>query len=122
MLAINPQTVARIRANLEVGGHAADIDGRMFRPLKHNGRQQAERWRMDPARSTAWSGNMPSASGSIGATRRNRCARRSSSRRLRTTLQLEDVKAAAYRDRSATKLYDRRGYNPEKPASSFGTY
>ena len=37
--------------------------------------------------------------------------------------QLEDVqKAVGYRDPSTTKLYDRRGYNPEKAASFFATY
>ena len=47
-LAINPQTAARLRAYLERTGHAADIDGPLFRPLKHNGKQQEERRRMDP--------------------------------------------------------------------------
>ena len=33
---------------------------------------------------------------------------------------LEDVQSAAgHADPSTTKLYDRRGYNPEKPASFF---
>jgi len=37
--------------------------------------------------------------------------------------QTEDVqKAAGHRDPSTTKLYDRRGYNPEKAASFFATY
>ena len=37
--------------------------------------------------------------------------------------QLEDVqKAAGHRDPGTTKLYDRRGYNPEKAASFFATY
>jgi hypothetical protein len=31
-------------------------------------------------------------------------------------------KAAGHRDRSTTKLYDRRGYNPEKAASFFASY
>ncbi len=36
---------------------------------------------------------------------------------------LEDVqKVAGHRDPSTTKLYDRRGYNPEKAASFFATY
>jgi hypothetical protein len=36
---------------------------------------------------------------------------------------LEDVqKAAGHRDPSTAKLYDRRGYNPEKAASFFATY
>lgn len=36
--------------------------------------------------------------------------------------QLEDVqKAASHRDRGTTKLYDQRGYNPEKAESFFAT-
>jgi hypothetical protein len=42
---------------------------------------------------------------------------------LRDGAQLEDVqKAAGHRDPGTTKLYDRRGYNPEKAASFFATY
>jgi hypothetical protein len=36
--------------------------------------------------------------------------------------QLEDVQKAAGRDPRTTKLYDRRGYNPEKAVSFFDTY
>jgi integrase/recombinase XerD len=32
------------------------------------------------------------------------------------------VSAAGYREPGTTKLYDRRGYNPEKSASFFATY
>src|SRR3974390_2745033 len=46
--AINPQTAARLRAYLEAAGHGADIDGPLFRPLKHNGKRQEERRAMDP--------------------------------------------------------------------------
>ena len=35
-LAIHPQTAQRIRAYFEMAGHAADIDGPMFRPLRYN--------------------------------------------------------------------------------------
>jgi hypothetical protein len=41
----------------------------------------------------------------------------------RSKTALEDVqKAAGHRDPGTTKLYDRRGYNPEKAASFFVTY
>jgi hypothetical protein len=41
---------------------------------------------------------------------------------LENGAQLEDVqKAAGHRDPGTTKLYDRRGYNPEKAASFFAT-
>jgi site-specific recombinase XerD len=42
---------------------------------------------------------------------------------LENGAQLEDVqKAAGHCDPGTTKLYDRRGYNPEKAASFFATY
>jgi integrase/recombinase XerD len=82
-LAINPQTAARLRAYLEASGHGADIDGPLFRPLKHNGKRQDERRGMDPD-AIAWFGNMPGNSGWIAATRRTPCGRHSSRRRSRT--------------------------------------
>ena len=47
-LAINPQTAARIRAYLALAGHGADIDGPLFRPLRHNGKRRDGRRCMDP--------------------------------------------------------------------------
>jgi site-specific recombinase XerD len=47
-LAMNPQTAARLHAYLEVAGHSADVDGSLFRPLKHNGKQRDTRRGMDP--------------------------------------------------------------------------
>jgi integrase/recombinase XerD len=43
---------------------------------------------------------------------------------LENGAQLEDVQKVAghHRDPGTTKLYDRRGYNPEKAASFFATY
>jgi site-specific recombinase XerD len=44
-------------------------------------------------------------------------------RALDNGASLEEVqKAAGHADASTTKLYDRRGYNPEKSASFFATY
>src|SRR6202045_4403068 len=41
-LAVNPQPAARLRAYLDASGHSADIDGPLFRPLRHNGKQDVE--------------------------------------------------------------------------------
>jgi site-specific recombinase XerD len=42
---------------------------------------------------------------------------------LENGASLEDVqRAAGHADPSTTKLYDRRGYNPEKSASFFANY
>jgi site-specific recombinase XerD len=122
-LAINPQTATRLRAYLEASGHRADIDGPLFRPLKHNGKRQDERRAMDPdaidrvVRKYAF----------VLGLDRGYSAHSMRATFITTALengaQLEDVqKAAGHRDLSTTKLYDRRGYNPEKAASFFATY
>jgi len=42
---------------------------------------------------------------------------------LENGASLEDVqRAAGHRETGTIKLYDRRGYNPEKSASFFATY
>ena len=122
-LAINPQTTARLRAYLEAAGHAADMVGPLFRPLHHNGKQSHARRAMDP---DAIDRLVRKYAATIGQ------ARGYSAHSMRATFittalengaQLEDVqKAAGHRDPSTTRLYDRRGYNPEKAASFFATY
>jgi integrase/recombinase XerD len=120
-LAINPQTAARLRAYLEAAGHGADIDGPLFRPLKHNGRE--ERRGMDP---DAIDRVVRKYAGELGLDH-GYSAHSMRATFITTALengaQLEDVqKAAGHRDPGTTKLYDRRGYNPEKAASFFATY
>lgn len=104
-------------------GHGADSDGPLFRPLRHNGKQRAERRRMDP---DAIDRVVRKYAVALGLD----CGYSAHSMRatfittaLENGAQLEDVqKAAGHRDPSTTKLYDRRGYNPEKAASFFATY
>jgi integrase/recombinase XerD len=83
-LAINPQTAARLRAYLEASGHTADIDGPLFRPLKHNGKRQEERRPMDPDAIDRVVRKYAGELGLIAATRRTRCAPPSSPPRSRT--------------------------------------
>jgi integrase/recombinase XerD len=122
-LAINPQTAARLRAYLEASGHGADIDGPLFRPLRHNGKRQEQRRHMDP---DAIDRVVRKYATELGLDR-GYSAHSMRATFITTALengaQLEDVqKAAGHRDPSTTKLYDRRGYNPEKVASFFATY
>ena len=122
-LAINPQTAGRIRAYLEVAGHANDHDGSMFRPARANVQPRGVAMRLDP---DTIDRILRQHSAAIGL------GRGYSAHSMRATFittalengaQLEDVqKAAGHRDPSTTKLYDRRGYNPEKAASFFATY
>lgn len=113
----------RLRAYLNKAGHAGDTDGPLFRPLHHNGKQRQVRRAMHPDAIDRVVRKHVAALG-LG-----RCHTAHSMRAtfITTALekggQLEDVKkAAGNRDPSTTRLYDRRGYNPEKAASLFATY
>jgi integrase/recombinase XerD len=122
-LAINPQTAARLRAYLDLAGHGADLDGPLFRPLRPNGKRQEERRPMDP---DAIDRVVRKFAAGLGLDR-GYSAHSMRATFITTALengaQLEDVqKAAGHRDPGTTKLYDRRGYNPEKAASFFATY
>ncbi len=122
-LAIHPQTAQRIRAYLETAGHAADMDGPLFRPLRRNQIEQNSRRAMHP---DAVDRVLRKYARAIGM-ERGYSAHSMRATFITTALengaQLEDVqKAAGHRDPSTTKLYDRRGYNPEKAASFFATY
>jgi integrase/recombinase XerD len=122
-LAINPQTAVRIRAYLDIAGHAGDREGPMFRPLRHNGKRQEERRRMDP---DAIDRVVRKYAAALGLDR-GYSAHSMRATFITTALEhgalLEDVqKAAGHRDPSTTKLYDRRGYNPERAASFFAIY
>jgi integrase len=122
-LAINPRTAARLRDYLAAAGHIGDMDGPQFRPLSHNGKATPRRRAMDP---DAIDRLVRKYATRLGL------ARGYSAHSMRATFittalengaQLEDVqKAAGHRDPSTTKLYDRRGYDPEKAASFFATY
>jgi integrase/recombinase XerD len=122
-LAINPQTAARIRAYLEAAGHGGDAEGAMFRPLRHNGKQDTGRRHMDPDAIDRVVRKYASQLGLDRGYSAHSMRATFITTALENGAQLEDVqKAAGHRDPSTTKLYDRRGYNPEKAASFFATY
>ena len=122
-LAINPQTAQRIDDYLNLAGHRDDPDGPLFRPVRKN------QLRSDPRRHLH-----PQA---IDRTLRRHVAKLGlgsgySAHSMRATFittalnngaSLEDVQRdVGHADPSTTKLYDRRGHNPEKSASFFATY
>ncbi len=122
-LAINPQAAQRIRAYLEHAGHGDQLDGPLFRPLRGNAKPLAAGNVIDPG---AIDRLMRKYAARIGL-KRGYSAHSMRATFITTALEngaaLEDVqKAAGHRDPSTTKLYDRRGYNPEKAASFFATY
>ena len=122
-LAIHPQAAQRICAYLDRCGHGNDHAGPLFRPLRGNAKAHNSAGRLDPdtidrlVRKYAAGIGLP----------RGYSAHSMRATFITTALengaQLEDVqKTAGHRDPSTTKLYDRRGYNPEKAASFFATY
>jgi integrase/recombinase XerD len=122
-LAIHQQAAARIRAYLEFAGHHTDHDGPMFRPLRGNAAPYDPRGQIAP---NTVDQVVRKYVATISLTR-GYSAHSMRATFITTALengaQLEDVqKAAGHRDPSTTKLYDRRGYNPEKAASFFATY
>jgi len=95
----------------------------MFRPLKHNGKRREERRGMNP---DAIKRVLRKYAAAIGLDRGYSVHSMRATfitKALENGAQLEDVqKAAGRRDPSATNMYDRRGYNPEKAANFFATY
>lgn len=122
-LAIHPQTAQRIRAYLEKAGHGDDVDGPLFRPRRKNRKKQEERRYMDPDIIDRIVRKYAATLGLDRGYSAHSMRATFITTALENGAQLEDVqKAAGHRDPSTTKLYDRRGYNPEKAASFFATY
>jgi integrase/recombinase XerD len=122
-LAIHPQAAQRIRNYLEVAGHGHDSEGPLFRPVKENRKHQASRRHVYPG---AIDRILRKYARHIGL-ERGYSAHSMRATFITTALDngasLEDVQSAAgHADPSTTKLYDRRGYNPEKSASFFANY
>ena len=122
-LAVHPNTAKRLKAYMEAAGHATDLDGPLFRPLSHNRKKQETRRHMHP---DAIDRVLRKYAKAIGI-ERGYSAHSMRATFITTALEngcsLEDVqRAAGHSEPGTTKLYDRRGYNPEKSASFFATY
>lgn len=122
-LAIHPQTAQRIRVYLEAAGHGSDLNGPLFRPLTKNRQRQETRRLVHP---DAIDRVLRKHAKAIGL-ERGYSAHSMRATFITTALEngasLEEVqKAAGHRDPRTTKLYDRRGYTPEKSASYRANY
>jgi site-specific recombinase XerD len=122
-MAINPQATQRIKAYLDAAGHGSDHDSPLFRPLRGNARAHNPAGRMVPNSIDLVVRKYAAAIGLDRGYSAHSMRATFITTALENGAQLEDVqKAAGHRDPSTTKLYDRRGYNPEKAASFFATY
>jgi integrase/recombinase XerD len=119
-VALHPQTAQRLRDYLEAAGHGEDLDGSVFRPVRgrKNPRRHLHPKEIDRILKRA--------------IRVAKIRGRFSAHSMRATFittalangaSLEDVQqAAGHADPGTTKLYDCRGYNPEKSAAFFANY
>lgn len=122
-LSIHPNTAQRIRAYLVTAGHADDLDGPMFRPLSHNRKGQESRRHMDPDAIDRVVRRHAKTMGIVRGYSAHSMRATFVTTALENGCPLEDVQeAAGHAEPGTTKLYDRRGYNPEKSASFFAAY
>ncbi len=122
-LAIHPQTVQRIEEYLAQAGHGEDFDGPLFRPVRPNQHGSESRRHLHPAAIDRILRHYAK----IAGLDRGYSAHSMRATFITTALEngasLEDVQRdVGHADPSTTKLYDRRGYNPEKSASFFAVY
>jgi integrase/recombinase XerD len=122
-LAIHPQVVQRIKDYLDMTGHGTDLEGPLFRPVRDNRTGLDARRPLHP---DVIDRILRKYARHIGLDR-GYSAHSMRATFITTALDngasLEDVQSAAgHADPSTTKLYDRRGYNPEKSASFFANY
>lgn len=123
-LAINPQTAARIQEYLIRAGNGDDFEGPLFRPVRSASREMDPRRHIEPKMIDRLVKKY--ALKALGL-KRGYSAHSMRATFITTALangaNLEDVQeAVGHADPSTTKLYDRRGYNPEKAASFFANY
>lgn len=122
-LAINPQTVQRIDDYLVAAGHGDDGDGPLFRPLRQNQCQANPRRRMHPVAIDRILRKYAALVGLGGGYSAHSMRATFITTALNNGASLEDVQRdVGHADPSTTKLYDRRGHNPERSASFFATY
>jgi len=122
-LAIHPHTAQRIRDYLAKAGNENDKGAPLFLPVRGNQRSTDERRHLHPDEINRIVRKYAKRVG----LERGYSAHSMRATFITTALDngasLEDVqRAAGHADPATTKLYDKRGYSPEKSASFFANY
>jgi site-specific recombinase XerD len=122
-LSINPQTTQRIEDYLAAAGHGGDLEGPLFRPLRKNQLRTEPRRHLHPAAVDRILRKYARAIGIGHGYSAHSMRATFITTALSNGASLEDVQRdVGHADPSTTKLYDRRGHNPEKSAAFFATY
>lgn len=122
-LAINPQTAQRIEEYLTAAGHGLDLDGPLFRPLCPNQTRSEPRRHLHSIVIDRLLRKYAKAAGLDHGYSAHSMRATFITTALNNGASLEDVQRdVGHANPSTTKLYDRRGHNPEKSASFFAVY
>jgi len=122
-LAIHPQAAERIRAYLTAAGHGEDHDSPLFRPVRASWKVEGLRRPLHPDLIDRILRKYAREIGLYRGFSAHSMRATFITRALDNGASLEEVqRAAGHADATTTKLYDRRGYNPEKSASFFASY
>lgn len=131
-VSVNPQTVQRIQEYLRTAGHGDDAEGPLFRPVRKTFRKSPSGEVVELEQERHLHPDMVDRILRKWVSKVLGVERGFSAHSMRATFittalengaSLEDVQRdVGHADPSTTKLYDRRGHNPEKSASFFANY
>ncbi len=122
-VSVNPQTAQRIHEYLAAAGHQEDLEGPLLRPLHINGRSREVRRHLNPDMVDRVLKKYAKRVGLPHSFSAHSMRATFITTALQNGASLEDVQRdVGHADPTTTKLYDRRGHNPEKSASFFANY
>jgi len=123
-LALNPQTAQRIEQYLAKSKHGSDIEGPLFRAVKKSWKNADERRHLHPDLiDRIVRKYVEKALGIDHGFSAHSCRATFATTSLTNGSSLEDVQEAlGHADATTTKLYDKRGFNPEKSAAFNANY
>jgi len=123
-LSIHPQVAQRIEEYMNAAGHRDDLEGPLFRPVRPNGRASSLRRFLNPdVIDKILRKYMKQALGITNGFSAHSMRATFITTALKNGADIEDVQqAVGHAQISTTKLYDKRGYNPERAASFFANY
>ena len=122
-VAIHQNVVQRIQVYLDAAGHAGDLKGPLFRPVRSNQHGDDANRHLHPQQVDRvfrrWCRAAGIKRGFTSHSMRATCATTA----LKNGASLEQVQdLLGHADPSTTKLYDRRGFDPEHSASHFVSF
>jgi integrase/recombinase XerD len=122
-IAINPQTAQRIAEYLQMAGHANDLHGPLFRQVTSRTPDGQSSPHLHPETIDRILRKYAASVGLDGGYTAHSMRSTFVTTALDRGASLEEVqRAVGHADPATTKLYDRRGYNPERSAAFFAVY